>query len=57
MEYQSDPVTNVCEHCGQPPAEAEPLELEARGPSSDQRPPLYEVRTPGGRVIYVANLN
>jgi hypothetical protein len=58
MEHESDASTDVCDHCGQPLAEvSEPAELEATGSSAVERPPLHEIRTPGGRIVYVVNLN
>ncbi len=58
MEHKSDPATAFCEHCGQPLAEVfEPSEVQAAESSAVKQPPLFEIRTPGGRVVYVANLN
>jgi hypothetical protein len=60
MEDQSDPSTDFCEHCGQPVTVTEvpvPSELDADDPSAVELAPLFEIRTSGGRVVYVANLN
>ncbi len=58
MEHASDPTTDFCEHCGQPLSDVpDPSPSEAPDASSVQKTPLFEIRTPGGRVIYVANLN
>ncbi len=58
MEHKGDPVADFCAHCGQHLTEVpEPSESEAPDPSAVKQAPLYEIRTPGGRVVYVANLN
>jgi hypothetical protein len=58
MEHKSDASTDLCEHCGQAlPEVPEPLELEAHDSSAVEQPPLYEIRTPGGRIVYEVNLN
>jgi hypothetical protein len=58
MEHTSDPATDFCEHCGQPLTEApKPSGFEAPDPSAVEKTPLFAIRTPGGRVVYVANLN
>ena len=58
MEHKSDPSTDVCKHCGQPTTTASKnSELQAVDPPAVEAAPLFEVRTPGGRVVYVVNLN
>jgi hypothetical protein len=58
LEHISDPSTDFCEHCGQPVIEAPKVSEPQTADLPVVKPaPLFEVRTPDGRVVYVANLN
>ena len=58
MEHKGDPSTDFCEHCGQPMITVpKKSTFQAADPPAVEATPLFEVRTPGGRVVYVVNLN
>jgi hypothetical protein len=58
MEHKAMPRPTSASTADNPlPEVPEPLGRAAHDLAAGEQPPLYESRTPGGRIFYVVNLN